>query len=1068
MTQKSHKIAHATGADINFSMPESLQQALQISIQNYPNGQFVFVESLQNERSISFNGMLAQGLNILGNLQQLGCKSGDHIVLDASSPIDFIPALWGVLLGGMIAVPLAASKWNTRSHREFSERLQNVYFKLTHPIALSNQKRLFHVNGCTAYSYEQLNQPASQARLVHRDPTLPATMISTSGTTGKPQLVVLSGRALMHRWWPSGPESVNSNCFLNWMPFDHVMGLGLASPNCQTKVNLDTESFIKNPTLWTSIVEKHQVSHAGMSNFGMKLIHDYCANSSWQLNSLKKIGVGTEMISSSTCLHFLEMLTRCGAPDDVVILGYGLSECGPVAGGSNAFTPATKHDYEHPPLIDKPTPGHAIRIVNAHGEMLYEQEIGQIEVCGPTITNGYYADEDANSLLFTADGWLKTGDVGYLVDGQVCVTGRIKETISMNAEKYSCAEMDALIGKIPGVQVAHVFNFDETALQISKLGLIYVADKQIVENAVIEAEIRKSFSETYGFGIHRCQRVNLADIPRTRTGKLQRHLLPTLLPSLQLVNQSETKHETVQDQIAGIMARFLDGKIPEPEEDFFALGGDSLGALMLLAAMEKELGIDVPPAIFSQKPTISAVIQRHALNQNRDASDEVELVLVQQGKSRTNLFLAPGIWGNNTYASQLASEIGDAFSVWTFHLNDKNKKMQSINAFAQACCIQLKRVQKEGPYHLAGHSFGGLIAYEMASHLAAHGDPIASLCIIDTVAKLEEREFGAATNKPKDLLVDHHRHISKLYLPKISNLHIHYFKAKDSVFYCRSDQSAGWAFYAKQGVSIYDIPGDHQSIVKGKPRQQIAKMIVDIMQGKSASSIPHYSVPEDIQQQINLALKSCVEGKLTSEIRHLTQAVKSINPPPYWLWMRLAHALHHNRDLKSSIFAYLQAVKNDPWPLTSYFRYRLILNSISSSNLAANVLSNIQNIEIDSPATAYKLGQIYAFLKDIASAKKCYLSGLTMFPQSLELLTCLVDVLTYEQHFTEAQQKIKQALHIQQENDVAFLKLGQYALKLNNLELADACFRKCIAIDPENKNVQRHMQKLKLTRQNTR
>ena len=90
-----------------------------------------------------------------------------------------------------------------------------------------------------------------------------------------------------------------------------------------------------------------------------------------------------------------------------------------------------------------------------------------------------------------------------------------------------------------------------------------------------------------------------------------------------------------------------------------------------------------------------------------------------------------------------------------------------------------------------------------------------------------------------------------------------------------------------------------------------------------------------------------------------------------------------------------------------------------------------------------------------------------MFPQSLELLTCLVDVLTYQQHFTEAQQTIQQALHIQQENDVAFLKLGQYALKLNNLDLADACFRKCIAIDPENKNVHRHMQKLNLTRQNT-
>lgn len=1072
MKADSGKIAYAAGSSFDFSMPASIQQALEIAAQKYPEGKFVFTDSLASELIISYSAMWSRALNLLGNLQKLGHTIGEHVVLDASSPEDFIPALWACLLGGMIAIPLAPSKWNKRSHREFSERLRNIYAKLKHPVAISNQETLFKNNKCITYSYRRLIETSIIGQPVECDATLPAVMISTSGTTGSPQLVVLSGRALMHRWWPAGPDNPNSNCFLNWMPLDHVMGLGFAGPNYLTKISLNTECFIKNPSLWTSVVQHYQVTHAGMSNFGMKLINDHYASNQLQLKSLKleslkKVGVGTEMISSKTCQDFIQLLTHAGATSDAVILGYGLSECGPVAGGSTPFTPNAISDLRLPPLIDIPTQGHSIRIVDESGQIMAEQEIGQIEVCGPTMTSGYFEDDTANKLLFTKDLWLKTGDVGYLHNAYLCVTGRIKETISVNAEKYSCIEMDLLIESIPNIQVAHVFNFIESEQQITKLGLVYVSDIEPGEAEKLESKIRKTFSDRYGFGIYRCQKIAFSDIPRTRTGKLQRHLLPMLLQPIQPPKQYTTSHEKLQDKIAAIMSKFLDGVTPEINQDFFMLGGDSLGALMLTAALERELSIDVPPAIFAQAPTITGILLQHSKSKNRTDSNRVELVLVQQGHSDKTLFLAPSIWGNNTYASQLATEMGEMFSVWTFHLTDKNRKMQSIGEFAEACCKQLKLAQPEGPYHLAGHSFGGLIAYEMACQLSAVGDQVATLCVIDTIAKLEQRDLGAAKAQPKDTLVDNHRHISKLYLPQISNLCVHYFKAKDSVYYCRSDQTAGWAYYAKAGVYIYDIPGDHQSIVKGKPRKLIAQNIAAIIRGK-ITSVVYGNFSEQACKHINLALKSCIEGELSAEIRHLIQAVKSLNAAPSWLWMRLAHALYDNHDIKSSVLAYIHAVKNDPWPLTSHYRYRQILSMITSGNIAKNVLTAIRHVQVDRPATAFMIGQIFASQKDLMSAKKYYLAGLELFPQSLELVNSIVEILISEKNHAEAEQRIRQAIKIEQENDVIFLKLVKHAAKINQFELADACLRKCIAIDPDNRSAQAIMQKVKFARQHSK
>ena len=177
--------------------------------------------------------------------------------------------------------------------------------------------------------------------------------------------------------------------------------------------------------------------------------------------------------------------------------------------------------------------------------------------------------------------------------------------------------------------------------------------------------------------------------------------------------------------------------------------------------------------------------------------------------------------------------------------------------------------------------------------------------------------------------------------------------------------------------------------------------------------------------------------------------------------MRLAHALHDAKDTKSAVQVFIDAQKNDPWPLTSHYRFRNVLQIIPNSPVTKNVLEVIKTIRIDSPATAYMVGSIFMAVQDLNAAKKSYESGLALFPQSLELIISVIEILILQKCYADAQYQIKIALNNDQANDVAFLKLGQFALNLRNFRLAGQCFKKCIQIDPENKKAHMHIMQIK-------
>ena len=1036
--------AIAVGADPAFTMPVHLHDALAQAIGARPDGLFLLIDEHGGETPASYASMWEKALATLGGLKEMGCKPGDVILLDAGDVLHFISALWAVMLGGMTAVPIARSRWNANAANEFEGKCVRLASRLANPLILSNTPKLFSFSPSPVVEYRALQSCAKVATIEGRDPQTPAVLIPTSGTTGRSELVALDSRAVMHRWWPGDPSVHTSTRFIGWTPMDHIMGLGMAAPNYQTKIYLPPELFVRNSLRWLELVEKHRITHSVMTNFGMQLLVDALPGKRGDISSLKRIGVGAEMISPKLCAAFVEHLTALGMPADAVILGYGLSECGPVAGGLRSFQ-SPGADHHAPLLIDRPTAGHAVRIASDEG-LCEEGTIGRIEVRGSTMTSGYYGNPQANARLFTEDGWLRTGDMGYLSDGCLCVTGREKETISINARKFSCNEIDAALAAVAGVEFAHVF----AASDHHHVSLVYGVIGQ--GDPAVEKALRRTCAEKFGFGLAQCIPLTARELPRTHSGKLQRHRLQELAvrktPAIAMPPQEAA---TTELKICAIMSRFLGGVYPQPTDNFFELGGDSLGALTFTVAVESQMDVSLPPAVFTRAPTCRDVARY--IERGDGLSDKVALVPVRQGEGRGGLFLAPGVWGNNAYASALAADMEAGIAVWTFHLKhpeNRDAHAKTLAEFAQECCVLIRAAQPQGPYHLAGYSFGGLLAYEMARHLLAEGFQVATLSIIDTTARLEERNPGVTAQvQDNKRIYEYYRDMIKSYVPRPLDCRVDYYRAKDNPFLPRSEPSGGWQYLAGRGVQVFDIAGDHHSIVRGQSRASIAAYIDKNIRAIACGTfIPPLALSADTRQAIEEARQASCRGEMDAEIRLLSQVVTAAAELPFWVYGNYAEALFDAERIEEAVQSYHLALAHDPWPLTTYKRFAPAIAKYALDTLASEALAAIASMVIDDSASAYAKASVCSVLGDISGAIANLRVGLALIEDNLDLRYMLADLLAQMDRADEAQKEIMVTLLQPVENDVVFLRLGKLAWKIKDYGLAERCFQKSLAVNP--------------------
>jgi acyl-CoA synthetase (AMP-forming)/AMP-acid ligase II len=182
-----NRLAIVNGDDGGGAHDPDLGEAIRQAMNALPGGRFVFEDASGAARGLTFERTYQRALSILANLRISGHGPGDRVILDASDPEQFIPALWAVLLGGMIAVPMAPSAWSASRSVQFRQRLEFVTSRLYGFTVLSDQVELFNCGG-RLLGYSEVHMSCDLADVAEFDTSSPAVLILTSGTTGRSQL----------------------------------------------------------------------------------------------------------------------------------------------------------------------------------------------------------------------------------------------------------------------------------------------------------------------------------------------------------------------------------------------------------------------------------------------------------------------------------------------------------------------------------------------------------------------------------------------------------------------------------------------------------------------------------------------------------------------------------------------------------------------------------------------------------------------------------------------------------------------------------------------------------------
>jgi acyl-CoA synthetase (AMP-forming)/AMP-acid ligase II/acyl carrier protein len=258
-----------------------------------------------------------------------------------------------------------------------------------------------------------------------------------------------------------------------------------------------------------------------------------------------------------------------------------------------------------------------LRIAGDLDEGLPEGTVGHIQIRGASVTGGYYDDPEANAAAFTSDGWLRTGDLGLLQEGELYVTGRHKEILFVNGQNYYPSDLEHLAEGVAGLELGKVVvaGVRPAHAQTDELVVFVLFRGTLAEFVPLARALRHRVAERAGLDVQRI--VPVPRIPKTTSGKIQRHLLEqelqdgafdaALAELARLESARPAAHVSsgqVEQQLRGICESELDGRTIELDESLFDLGASSLKLLAIHERIERLWPGKVEVTDLFEHPTI--------------------------------------------------------------------------------------------------------------------------------------------------------------------------------------------------------------------------------------------------------------------------------------------------------------------------------------------------------------------------------------------------------------------------------------------------------------------------------
>ncbi len=401
----------------------------------------------------------------------------------------------------------------------------------------------------------------------------------------------------------------------------------------------------------------------------------------------------------------------------------------------------SRADLDRGSMIGCPIPDLELYILDRNLQPVGSGVAGELYVGGAGVARGYLHRPELTAERFiphlfsdqTGAVLYKTGDLARFVwDGDIEYLGRIDNQVKLRGFRIELGEIEAAVDRYPGIR-GTVAIIREDRPGDRRLVAYVVADRQTEPT---EGELRTFIQSQLPDYMLPSAFVLLDRLPLTLNGKVDRKALPapesnrqkSAQPLLDPRDELEVQLTNIWEQVLGIQPIGID-------DNFFELGGHSLLAVRLFVEIEREFGRNLPLAILFQHQTIAELAG--VLRQAEWSAPWSSLVTIRAGGAKPPLFCVHPIGGNvleyHTLANYLDQE-QPVYGLQSQGLDGQHQPLRRVEEMASLYIKELRTIQPHGPYLLLGYSFGGLVTFEIAQQLAADGEQIALLAMLDCSA----------------------------------------------------------------------------------------------------------------------------------------------------------------------------------------------------------------------------------------------------------------------------------------------------------------------------------------------
>jgi acyl-CoA synthetase (AMP-forming)/AMP-acid ligase II/acyl carrier protein len=631
---------------------DSMTQILQDAREK--NREIRFIDGENDESVMAFAELWDRATGFLGALQARGIEAGDELVIFTRSNETFVVAFWAAILGGIVPVPVAVGISDEHRFKLFRilhqlERgtLYTEFELLERLSQFAREHALADIQEILrAHTVTERNIATGKPYVVATaDPDKTAFIQYSSGSTSDPKGVCLTHRNLTANIraiieagrWQGDDQS------LSWMPLTHDMGLiGYHLSVMAAGMNhaiMDTGVFVRRPLLWMQKASELKATQLCSPNFGYKhflKLFERKGLDNLDLSSVKLILNGAEPISWELCEAFLAAMQPFGLRRSAMCPVYGLAEATVGVtfpppgqeysriivdrhslriGSSYTEVDADNQDAVSFVKVGRPMRDCQIRITDDNDQLLEDGLVGHIQIHGASVTSGLYNDTEAEAALFTDDNWLRSGDCGVVVDGDLVITGRSKDIIIVNGQNYYPHDIEEVIAGIDGLDLGKVVvsGVSSTSSTTEEL-LVFVLFRQDVGSfRQLANNVRTIVGEHTGLEVDHV--IPVTRIPKTTSGKVQRSHLANayldgefddLVAKLSVGPNSSVvlDEDPLIREIELICREFSKERIIGPDDNLFEVGVSSLTLTEIILAVDEKYPGKVDISDLFDYPTI--------------------------------------------------------------------------------------------------------------------------------------------------------------------------------------------------------------------------------------------------------------------------------------------------------------------------------------------------------------------------------------------------------------------------------------------------------------------------------